>query len=119
MLKIPVLPCPSPRFTHHHHHTTTTTTNSTTITPLTIIRFTNITTIPTLHHHLQHTSYCHLFTPPLLSDSQIAICTTTGAWASRKNKALFERNRRALAALYGLMARRCGSSTSERMPATE
>jgi ribonuclease HI len=35
----------------------------------------------------------------ILSDSQIAICTTTGAWASRKNKALVERNRRALAAL--------------------
>ena len=35
----------------------------------------------------------------ILSDSQIAICTTTGAWASRKNKALIERNRRALAAL--------------------
>jgi len=31
--------------------------------------------------------------------SQIAICTTIGAWASRKNKALVERNRRALAAL--------------------
>jgi hypothetical protein len=26
----------------------------------------------------------------ILSDSQIAICTTTGAWASRKNKALVE-----------------------------
>ena len=35
----------------------------------------------------------------ILSDSQIGICTTTGAWASRKNKALVERNRRALAAL--------------------
>ena len=35
----------------------------------------------------------------ILSDSQIAICTPTGAWASRKNKALVERNRRALAAL--------------------
>ena len=35
----------------------------------------------------------------ILSDSQIAICTTTGAWASRKNAALVERNRRALAAL--------------------
>jgi ribonuclease HI len=35
----------------------------------------------------------------ILSDSQIAICTTTGAWASRKNKALVERNRRTLAAL--------------------
>ena len=34
----------------------------------------------------------------ILSDSQIAICTTTGAWASRKNKALVERNRRALRA---------------------
>jgi ribonuclease HI len=55
----------------------------------------------------------------ILSDSQIAICTTTGAWASRKNTALVERNRRALAALHGPMARRCGSSTSERMPATE
>jgi ribonuclease HI len=30
----------------------------------------------------------------ILSDSQIAICTTTGAWASRQNKALVERNRR-------------------------
>ena len=55
----------------------------------------------------------------VLFDSQIAICTTTGAWASRKNTALVERNRRALAALHGPMARRCGSSTSERMPATE
>ena len=35
----------------------------------------------------------------ILSDSQIAICTTTGAWASRQNKALVERNRRALVAL--------------------
>jgi len=35
----------------------------------------------------------------ILSYSQIAICTTTGAWASRKNKALVESNRRALAAL--------------------
>jgi hypothetical protein len=35
----------------------------------------------------------------VLSDSQIAICTTTGAWASRKNKALVAHNRRALAAL--------------------
>jgi ribonuclease HI len=34
----------------------------------------------------------------ILSDSQIAICTTTGAWVSRKNKALVERNRRALRA---------------------
>ena len=42
-----------------------------------------------------------------------------GAWALRKNKALVERNRRALAALHGPMARRCGSSTSERMPAAE
>jgi ribonuclease HI len=30
----------------------------------------------------------------ILSDSQIAICTPTGAWASRQNKALVERNRR-------------------------
>ena len=36
---------------------------------------------------------------PLLSDSQLAICTTTGAWASRKHKALVASNRRALARL--------------------
>ena len=35
----------------------------------------------------------------ILSDSQLAICTTTGAWASRKHKALVERNRKALAQL--------------------
>ena len=35
----------------------------------------------------------------ILSDSQLAICTTTGAWASRKHKALVARNRRALAQL--------------------
>ena len=35
----------------------------------------------------------------ILSDSQLAICTTTGAWASRKHRALVERNRKALARL--------------------
>ena len=35
----------------------------------------------------------------ILSDSQLAICTTTGAWASRKHKVLVERNRKALARL--------------------
>ena len=35
----------------------------------------------------------------ILSDSQLAICTTTGAWASRKHKALVARNRKALAQL--------------------
>ena len=34
-----------------------------------------------------------------LSDSQLAICTTTGAWASRKHKALVARNRKALVQL--------------------
>ena len=35
----------------------------------------------------------------ILSDSQIAICTTVGAWAPRKNKAIVQRNVRALAKL--------------------
>ena len=56
----------------------------------------------------------------ILSDSQIAGCTTIGAWASRKCKALVERNRRTLAALRAQpTARQCGSGTSGHMPATE
>ena len=56
----------------------------------------------------------------ILSDSQIAVCTTIGAWASRKCKALVERNRRTLAALRAQpTARQCGSGTSGHMPATE
>ena len=35
----------------------------------------------------------------IISDSQLAICTTTGAWASRKHKLLVANNRRALARL--------------------
>ena len=35
----------------------------------------------------------------ILSDSQLAICTTTGAWASHKHKALVARNRKALSQL--------------------
>ena len=35
----------------------------------------------------------------ILSDSQLATCITTGAWASRKHKALVARNRKALAQL--------------------
>ena len=56
----------------------------------------------------------------IFSDSQIAVCTTIGAWASRKCKALVERNRRTLAALRAQpTARQCGSGTSGHMPATE
>ena len=56
----------------------------------------------------------------IFSDSQIAVCTTIGAWASRKCKALLERNRRTLAALRAQpTARQCGSGTSGHMPATE
>ena len=33
----------------------------------------------------------------IMSDSQLAICTTTGAWAPRTNRALIGRNRAALA----------------------
>ena len=56
----------------------------------------------------------------ILSDSQIAVCTTISAWASRKCKALVERNRRTLAALRAQpTARQCGSGTSGHMPATE
>ena len=35
----------------------------------------------------------------IISDSQLAICTTTGAWASRKHKLLVANNRKALARL--------------------
>ena len=35
----------------------------------------------------------------IISDSQLAICTTTGAWASRKHKLLAANNRKALARL--------------------
>ena len=35
----------------------------------------------------------------IMPDSQLAICTTTGAWASRKHKELVRRNRMALATL--------------------
>ena len=35
----------------------------------------------------------------IFSDSQLAICTTMGAWAPRKNKELVKRNRAALAKL--------------------
>ena len=35
----------------------------------------------------------------IITDSQLAICTTTGAWASRKHKLLVANNRKALARL--------------------
>ena len=35
----------------------------------------------------------------IISDSQLAICTTTGAWASRKHKQLVANHRKALARL--------------------
>ena len=38
----------------------------------------------------------------ILSDSQLAICTTVGAWAPRRNRALVMRNRDALARLRAL-----------------
>ena len=37
----------------------------------------------------------------VLADSQLAICTTTGAWAARSNRTLVNKNKRALARLRG------------------
>ena len=37
----------------------------------------------------------------ILADSQLAICTTTGAWAARSNRTLVNKNKRALARLRG------------------
>ena len=47
----------------------------------------------------------------VLADSQLAICTTTGAWAARSNRTLVNKNKRALARLRGKGVT-CASGTS-------